>query len=62
MTVIDSTAMAADAWATALSVLGPEEGLALAEARGMAALFIIRADDDFAMASTSAMRKFIGVH
>lgn len=30
----------ADAWATALNVLGPDRGLALAEARGLAAYFI----------------------
>ena len=34
--------MWADAWATALNVLGPEAGYALAEERGLAAYFIIR--------------------
>jgi thiamine biosynthesis lipoprotein len=46
VTVIHSSAAEADAWATALMVLGPESGLALAEQNGLAALFIRRADDD----------------
>ena len=42
VTVVADTALAADAWATALTVLGPERGFELAEARGMAALFVLR--------------------
>jgi thiamine biosynthesis lipoprotein len=34
--------MHADGWATALHVLGPEDGFALARARGIAALFVVR--------------------
>jgi thiamine biosynthesis lipoprotein len=40
--VVQPSAAYADAWATALMVLGPEEGLALARRRGLAALFIER--------------------
>ncbi len=40
VTVLADECMQADAWATALLVLGPERGLALAEQRGLAALFI----------------------
>ncbi|MEA3642333.1 MAG: FAD:protein FMN transferase [Lamprobacter sp.] len=40
VTVLADDCMQADAWATALLVLGPEPGLALAEQRGLAALFI----------------------
>ncbi|MBK5930111.1 FAD:protein FMN transferase ApbE [Halochromatium salexigens] len=40
VTVLADDCMQADAWATALLVLGPERGLALAEQRGLAALFI----------------------
>jgi len=55
VTVVDTRAMMADAWATALMVLGPEEGYNLAEAAGLAALFQVRtADDDVAMRATSA--------
>lgn len=44
VTVIAESTMRADAWATALLVLGPERGLALAERQGLAALFIEHAD------------------
>ena len=40
VTVLAESCLEADAWATALYVLGPDEGLALAEARGFAALFL----------------------
>lgn len=36
-TVLHRDCMMADAWATALAVLGPKEGMALAEAEGLAA-------------------------
>ena len=42
VTVLHPSAMWADAWATALMVLGPVEGLALAEAEGLPALWIER--------------------
>ncbi len=48
VTIVADTAMRADAWATALMVLGPDEGLKVAESRGIAAYFIERADDGFA--------------
>jgi thiamine biosynthesis lipoprotein len=38
--VLAPTAMEADGWATALAVLGPEAGLAVAESLGLAAAFI----------------------
>ena len=40
MTVLADTALAADGRATALLALGPEAGMALAEAQGWAALMI----------------------
>jgi len=42
-TVIAPTCMAADALSTALTVLGPQAGLALAERKGLAARFLLRA-------------------
>lgn len=51
--VADSTA-AADAWATALNVLGPNEGLQLAEREGLAAFFIVREGDTFVSRESSA--------
>jgi thiamine biosynthesis lipoprotein len=40
VTVVADSAMLADAWATALAVLGGDAGFALAERRGIAALFV----------------------
>jgi FAD:protein FMN transferase len=42
VSVIAESCMAADAWATALTVLGLEQGLALATDRGLAARFVRR--------------------
>jgi thiamine biosynthesis lipoprotein len=42
VTVVHASVATADAWATALMVLGPVEGLALARELGLAALFIER--------------------
>ncbi|WP_028104901.1 FAD:protein FMN transferase [Pseudoduganella violaceinigra] len=42
VTVVHERAMAADAWSTALTVLGPEHGLALAERKRLAARFLLR--------------------
>lgn len=42
VSVVHEECMAADAWATALFVLGPGRGFALAEAERLAALFIVR--------------------
>ena len=45
VTVLAPTCLFADAWATALFVLGPEAGFALAERRGLPALFLTAGDD-----------------
>ena len=47
VTVVHRDCMHADALATALSVLGPVEGFAFAERKGLAALFIERRGDSF---------------
>ncbi len=54
VTVVHASVAAADAWATALMVLGPEEGMALARRQGLAALFVTRgaAADQFAESAT----------
>ena len=55
VTVLAETAMEADAWATALLVLGPERGPPLAESAGLPALFIERhADGRIETRSTTA--------
>jgi thiamine biosynthesis lipoprotein len=45
VSVVHEECRLADALATALFVLGPERGLALARERGLAALFIVRGVD-----------------
>jgi Membrane-associated lipoprotein involved in thiamine biosynthesis len=45
VSVAAASAMLADAWATALTVLGPQQGLALANAHGLAARFVSRHRD-----------------
>ncbi len=52
VTVIAPSCMYADALATALMVLGPESGYALAERENIAALFIIRTGSDFSIKTT----------
>jgi thiamine biosynthesis lipoprotein len=42
VTVLARTCMQADAWATALLVAGPGEGLAMAQRMGLDALFMVR--------------------
>lgn len=44
VSVVARDAMHADAWATALTVMGAEEGLAFAEQNGLAARFVARTD------------------
>ncbi len=59
VTVIDETAMAADAMATALMVMGPTAGLELAEAQRLAALFIVIDGDEFQEKGTSKMQQYL---
>ena len=51
--------MRADAWATALLVLGPEKGLRLADEQGIAAYLIIAAGDDFETRATQAFAGYL---
>lgn len=61
VTVVHPSAATADALATALTVLGPEDGPALAEARDLQALFIIRrADGGFDVRATPAFEALRG--
>jgi thiamine biosynthesis lipoprotein len=54
VSVVADDSTHADAWATALYVLGPERGPSLAAARGLAAHFIVRGAEGFADVSTPA--------
>lgn len=54
VTVVHETAAEADAWATALSVLGPDAGLALAAELELAAYFLVRTPEGFETRTTAA--------
>jgi len=45
VSVVHAECMVADAWSTALTVMGVEQGLAAANARGLAARFVVRDGD-----------------
>jgi len=59
VTVVAESAMRADALATALLVLGPRDGLALARRERVAALFITREGDRFRTRSTRELRTYM---
>ncbi|HZP87288.1 MAG TPA: FAD:protein FMN transferase [Burkholderiales bacterium] len=56
VSVVADTTMEADAWATALIVLGSERGYALAQARNLAALFVTASGSTFDVRVTDALR------
>jgi len=59
VTVVHERAMAADAWSTALTVLGAEAGLALAEQQGLAARFLLREGNGLREAMSSRFRNML---
>ncbi len=59
VTVVAEDAMTADGWATALCAAGAATGPALAEARGLAALFQIRSGDRLRRVETGPIRHFV---
>lgn len=59
VSVIADTTMEADAWATALLVLGLERGYSLAQARGLAALLVTGAGSTFNERVTEAFRAHV---
>ena len=54
VTILSETTMKADALATALMVLGDEEGSRMAERENIAALFIIKTKDSFVEKASSS--------
>jgi len=54
VSVVASSAMEADAWATALNVMGAKEGMALAREEGMAVMMLRREGDGFETEMTEA--------
>ncbi|RJG11422.1 FAD:protein FMN transferase [Massilia cavernae] len=59
VTVLHEECMAADALSTAMSVLGPEEGLAFAEQHQLAARFLLRAAGELTEITSSAFRAML---
>lgn len=61
VTVVSKTldAILVDAWATALNVLGPKEGLQLAEQEGLAAYFIEKTADGFVTHHSGESAQFL---
>jgi len=53
--------MEADAWATALSVLGLERGFALAQRDDVAALFVWQTEEGFTSQATDAFSHIVEV-
>lgn len=59
VTVVAPTTVLADAYGTALEVLGPQRGLALAERLHLAAYFIVRKDAGFTVEYSPEMRAYL---
>jgi len=57
VTVVDEKAFRADALATALLVMGPDEGLAFAEREGLAVLMLIRSESGIEERQTAAFEQ-----
>lgn len=58
VTVISHSVAHADAMTTALNVLGPDAGFALAESEALAAFFIVRTSDGFEVRTTPSFQKY----
>jgi thiamine biosynthesis lipoprotein len=54
VSVVHESAATADAWATALAVLGPDAGFDMARREGLAALFVVHAGDSLESRPTPA--------
>lgn len=59
VTVVHPSAMVADAWATALIILGPEDALALARQQLLAVYFIERRDGGFHSSYTAQFEQYL---
>jgi thiamine biosynthesis lipoprotein len=59
VTVIDPECMRADALATALTVLGPDEGFAYAREHNIAALFVVRDGQGFEERMTPRFQSYL---
>lgn len=59
VTVVHPSAMVADAWATALIVLGPQRAAEVAESQGLAVYFIQRDGGGFAHSHTAGFARYL---
>lgn len=59
VTVIAESAARADGWATAMTVMGAEEALIVAEREGIAAYMIIRGEDGFVIQQSGAFADYL---
>lgn len=59
VSVLTDRAVSADALSTAMMVLGPEEGMALAERLDLAALFLLRSEDGIVERATARFKDHI---
>ncbi|MDZ7781764.1 MAG: FAD:protein FMN transferase [Halioglobus sp.] len=59
VTVLHDSAMRADAWATALLVLGFDAGMAVARDRGLAVYFMLRDEEGFVQRASPAFEPYL---
>jgi thiamine biosynthesis lipoprotein len=59
VTVVGETCAEADAWATALMVLGEEQGMALAEQLGLAIYMLVKDGEEFKALSSEAFAPYL---
>jgi len=59
VSVLHEEAMVADAYSTALMVLGPDEGLRLADKLSLSALFLLRDEDRFSIRYSRAFERML---
>ena len=59
VTVLHASSAMADAWATALIILGAEAALATAEREGLAVYLVSRRDGELQVAKTAAIDRWI---
>lgn len=59
VTVIADSAAYADGLATAINVLGPDKGMALAEQQQLAVYMLVRQDDSFVVLASEAFKPFL---
>ena len=59
VTVLAATCAEADAWATALTILGEEQGMLLAEQLDLAVYMLVKTDEGFEALSSSAFAPYL---